>query len=167
MAPKARERPIKVAEGLGPGRLVAYGFLFLGPAGTIRPVLPTWYPPCLKAGRPWHIASSESSAHRGARFAHAMEDGYYLYRVRYICSNKRTGCMAEILSDAPRIMELYPKCVRERYPAVGTSFSLFSKDLAPSSGDIWGPLGTKRRVSRIQFRNAAQITGTEWAYSIT
>ena len=104
---------------------------FWGPLEQYAQFSPPGTPPCLRAGCAGHIASSESLARRGARFVHTMEDGYYLYRVRYICSNKRTGCRAEILSDAPRMMELYPECVRERSPALGTSFTLYSKDLAP------------------------------------
>ena len=128
---KPESTQLKLRKGVGRGAWWPRDSFFWGPLGKYAQFFPPGTPPCLKAGRAGRIVLSESSAQRGARFVHAMEDGYYLYRVRYICSNKRTGRRAEILSDASRIMELYPECVRGRYPALGASFALFSKDMAP------------------------------------
>ena len=53
-------------------------------------------------------------------------------------------------------------------PGFGGIFHSLLESLdPPSSGDIWGPLGTTRRVSKIQFLNAAPITGTAGTYSTT
>ena len=58
--------------------------LFLGTDGAIRPGLPTWPTPCLKAVRAGHIVSSESFAPRGARCAHAMEKWVFVSRAIYL-----------------------------------------------------------------------------------
>ena len=151
---KPESSQLKSREGDGRDAWWLRGFFPRGPMGKYAQFCPPGTVPFLKAVCAGHVASSESLPPRGARFARAMDDGYYLYRARYIGSCGRMGCMAEIPSalwgcsrnllgrgaqrrGRPSISSRNIPLLRRYMGAPGNNASSFQNTISEFRADYW------------------------------